>query len=113
MKKTLIFVLILIVLALVALDTNPDSWKHKEKIKSHATQLLTSNASDPFSALLGAGLSTAVVGVALETIFNYQSYGVCSVGSFVIGDETYPVSIGIFGIVVPLFGESTLEKLNE
>ena len=53
MKKTLIFVLILIVLVLVALGTNPDSWKHKEKIKSHATQLLTRNASDPFSALLG------------------------------------------------------------
>lgn len=105
------FLIILVCLLAVAFLTNPDSLRHKEKIKSEFTQS-ASRSDDPIVALLGAGLGDAAVSLALELTFSYQSFGFFSVGSFEFMGEEVTASIGFFGMVIPLVTPSSLNQMD-
>lgn len=104
------FLIILACLLVIAFVTNPDSFRHKEKIKTTATRMLSDN-DNPIASLIGLGVGNIALPLALETSFSYHSYGIFSTGSFFFAGEEITASIGLFGFVIPLFGQSTLDKL--
>ena len=106
MKKTLITILILLLIAGVAVVSCPDKAAHKEAImivvKEKINETMSENASvdDKELAFLSASFGSGLVGVFLDSRLTVKNNFVYSIGEVTLIDGTVKkISIGVFGHV--------------
>ena len=118
MKKFLIiFSIILVALAGVAVVTCPDRQAHKDAIMSVVNEKIgdelgapKEGAEDVYGLLSGlAAVGSHIGGWLLESNLTVNNYFVYSVGTINIAGESHKVSVGVFGHVFT-FSKEDIDK---
>ncbi len=103
MKKFLIFILILVVIASVCVVTCPDKASHKEALKevlnTALTEELSSDEDDASLVMLGSMIGTGLGGLVIDNQLKVDNYFVCSIGTITYDGKTKVVSVGLLNHV--------------
>ena len=114
MKKLLVFVLTLVIIAGVCVLTCPDRASHSEALKDVLNTALTETISDSESdanlIMLGSMIGTGIGGLAIDNMLKVDNYFVCSIGTMPFDGETTVVSIGVLNHVFTP-GKEDLKKV--
>lgn len=103
MKKLLILVLTLVIIAGVCVVTCPDKASHSEALKDVLNTALTETISDSESdtglIMLGSMIGTGIGGLVIDNMLKVDNYFVCSIGTMTFEGETKVVSVGVLNHV--------------
>lgn len=103
MKKLLILVLTLVIIAGVCVVTCPDKASHSEALKDVLSTALTETISDSESdtglIMLGSMIGTGIGGLVIDNMLKVDNYFVCSIGTMTFEGETKVVSVGVLNHV--------------
>ncbi len=119
MKKLIIFVLILAVIAGVAYATCPDRTAHADAVKelcntAISNELNPEGSSDFLGLASGlASLGTEFAGLFVDNSLVVDNYYVCSIGKIEYDGQLRTVSVGVFGHVFTLSEEALKAAVQE
>ena len=104
MKKFLLFVLILMIVAGVCVVTCPDKASHREALKdvlntAITEELSSSDDSDAGFVMFGSMIVTGIGGLMIDNMLKVDNHFVCSIGTMTYDGETRVVSVGIMNHV--------------
>lgn len=116
MKKFLLFILILVVVAGVCVVTCHDKASHSEALKdvlnTAITEELSSSGnsdSDAGFIMFGSMIGTGIGGLVIDNMLKVDNHFVCSIGTMTYDGKTRIVSFGIMNHVFTP-GEKDLKK---
>lgn len=99
MKKFLLFILVLVIIAGVCVVTCPDKAAHckalKDVLNTVLTEELSSDESDADLVMFGSMIGTGLGGLVIDNMLKVDNYFVCSVGTITYDGETKVVSVGV------------------
>lgn len=99
MKKFLLFILVLVIIAGVCVVTCPDKAAHckalKDVLNTVLTEELSSDESDADLVMFGSMIGTGLGGLVIDNMLKVDNYFVCSVGTITYDCETKVVSVGV------------------
>ena len=111
--------LIIFILALFAV-TNPSADAHKEKVRTEASKAVEkavgSTDNNFFSQALRSVakmMAGSMMDEAMNQLFEYHNYIVCSTGSVEFNDKPHTVSFGILGNVYTMNADDMVKALEE
>ena len=111
--------LIIFILALFAI-TNPGADAHKEKVRTEASKAVEkavgSTDNNFFSQALRSVakmMAGSVMDEAMNQLFEYHNYIVCSTGSVEFNGKQHTVSFGILGNVYTMNADDMVKALEE
>ena len=102
MKKFIIFLLVLLAIAAVAIVTCPDRQAHKDAIMSVVNEKINDvmgQEEDNDLALFGSAIGSSVVSYALDNRLTYKNHFVYSTCEILREDGPHRLSVGVFGHV--------------
>lgn len=115
----LVIGLIIFILAIFAV-TNPGADAHKEKVRTEASKALEkavgSTDNNFFSQALRSVaqmMAGSVMDEAMNQLFEYHNYIVCSTGSVEFNGKQHTVSFGILGNVYTMNADDMVKALEE
>lgn len=110
--------LIIFILAIFAI-TNPSADAHKEKVRTEASKAVEkavgSTDNNFFSQALRSVakmMAGSVMDEAMNQLFEYHNYIVCSTGSVEFNGKPHTVSFGIFGNVYTMNADDMVKALE-
>lgn len=114
MKKFLLFILILVIVAGVCVVTCPDKTAHSEALKdvlntAITEELSSSDKSDAGLVMFGSMIGTGIGGLVIDNMLKVDNHFVCSIGTMTYDGKTRIVSFGIMNHVFTP-GEKDLKK---
>ena len=99
LKKFLLFILVLVIIAGVCVVTCPDKAAHckalKDVLNTVLTEELSSDESDADLVMFGSMIGTGLGGLVIDNMLKVDNYFVCSVGTITYDGETKVVSVGV------------------
>ena len=111
--------LIIFILAIFAI-TNPSADAHKEKVRTEASKAVEkavgSTDNNFFSQALRSVakmMAGSVMDEAMNQLFEYHNYIVCSTGSVEFNGKQHTVSFGILGNVYTMNADDMVKALEE
>ena len=111
--------LIIFILAIFAI-TNPSADAHKEKVRTEASKAVEkavgSTDNNFFSQALRSVakmMAGSMMDEAMNQLFEYHNYIVCSTGSVEFNDKPHTVSFGILGNVYTMNADDMVKALEE
>lgn len=113
MKKFIIFLLVMLAIAAVAVVTCPDRQAHKDAIMSVVNEKINEVLDqEEYSdlALFGSAIGSSVVSYALDNRLNYKNHFVYSTCEILREDGPHRLSMGVFGHVFT-FSKEDLDKM--
>lgn len=115
----LVIGLIIFILAIFAV-TNPGADAHKEKVRTEASKALEkavgSTDNNFFSQALRSAaqmMAGSMMDEAMNQLFEYHNYIVCSTGSVEFNGKPHTVSFGILGNVYTMNADDMVKALEE
>lgn len=115
----LVIGLIIFILAIFAV-TNPGADAHKEKVRTEASKALEkavgSTDNNFFSQALRSVaqmMAGSMMDEAMNQLFEYHNYIVCSTGSVEFNGKPHTVSFGILGNVYTMNADDMVKALEE
>ena len=117
MKKFLIFLGFIVVIAVALMVTTPDRQQHVDTIKSVMTgavnaELRENNIDGPLASIASVAATTAV-GTYLNTSFVVRDHRFYSLGFIDYNNEFQLVSVGVFNHVYTLNEEQAREMIKK
>lgn len=106
--------LIIFILALFAV-TNPSADAHKEKVRTEASKAVGSTDNNFFSQALRSVakmMAGSMMDEAMNQLFEYHNYIVCSTGSVEFNGKPHTVSFGILGNVYTMNADDMVKALE-
>ncbi len=115
MKRFIIFLLVLLAIAAVAVVTCPDRQAHKDAIMSVVNEKINEvmgQEEDSDLALFGSAIGSSVVSYALDNRLTYKNHFVYSTCEILREDGPQRLSVGVFGHVFT-FSKEDLDRALE
>lgn len=115
MKRFIIFLLVLLAIAAVAVVTCPDRQAHKDAIMSVVNEKISEvmgQEEDSDLALFGSAIGSSVVSYALDNRLTYKNHFVYSTCETLREDGPHRLSVGVFGHVFT-FSKEDLDRALE
>lgn len=112
MKKFIIFLLVLLAVAAVAVVTCPDRQAHKDAIMSIVNERINEvmwQDENSDLALLGSAIGSSVASYALDNRLTYKNHFVYSTCEINREDGPWRLSVGVFGHVFT-FSKEDLDR---
>ena len=117
MKKLLILVFAMIIIAGVCVMTCPDKASHSEALKDVLNTALTEemsySESDAGFIMLGSMIGTGIGGLVIDNVLKVNNYFVCSIGTLTFDGETKAVSVGVLNHVFTSCKEDLKRAIKE